>query len=574
MKNIYKLLILSAIFSLTACEDYLDKPPLDEISEVTFYQNSNDLRTAVNGFYNDLPGWQGLNVGFNILPDSSTDMGTTEAPSNGLSGLAYDLPTSGSGFGAGTNWSWDEVREINFLIDRLDQPISIDDTDQALIDQFSGEAYFFRAYYYFLQLTRYGDVPIFPNSFTADDEEFVFAARDPRNEVADFILSDLDTAIGLMLSFSEIPDAPRVSREAAQLFKATVALYEGTWEKYHNNTPLGVAGSDGSRFLEIAADAAQDVMNSGVFSLHNDYASLFNQVGLANNTEVLLWKDYDAVSLGLANVLQISWPNRCGYTKFAVDSYLAADGLPTALSDVDGSNLDLNTIEIGRDPRLAELIMVPGDVVEIRNGETLLWEFPDFGDANTGNTGYESQKYRNVNYDGDVDDFTQNTSRIIMRYAEALLIFAEAKAELGTITQSDLDISINLLRDRAGMPGITLSNIAVDPNWPDYGYNLTPIQYEVRRERSVELMAEGFRTNDLRRWRAHALFDGDQPRGAFYNDGIVNTVSVETPLDSDGFLLPFSNFGNYNFDPTRGYLSPIPTDELILNPNLEQTPGW
>lgn len=574
MKNIYKLLILSAIFSLTSCEDYLDKPPLDEISEVTFYQNSNDLRTAVNGFYNDLPGWQALGVGFNTLPDSNTDMGLTENPSDRLSGLAYDLPTSGSGFGAGSAWSWVEVREANFLIDRLDEATATDEADQNLIDQYSGEAYFFRAYYYFDLLVRYGDVPIFPNSFTADDEEFVFAARDPRDEVADFIISDLDRAIGLLLSFPEIPDNPRISKEAAQLFKASVALYEGTWEKYHNNTPLGVEGSEGTRFLEIAAAAALDVMNSGVFSLHNDYESLFNQVGLANNNEVMLWRDYDAVSLGLANVLQKSWPNRSGYTKFAVDSYLAADGLPTALSDVDGSNLDLNTIEIGRDPRLAALIMVPGDVVEIRDGETLLWEFPDFSDADTGNTGYESQKYRNVFYDEAVDDFSQNTSRIIMRYAEALLIYAEAKAELGTITQSDLDISINLLRNRVSMPGITLNNIAIDPNWPDYGYNLTPIQYEVRRERSVELMAEGFRTNDLLRWRAHALFNNDQPRGAFYNDGVVNTVAIETPLDSDGFILPFSNFGNYNFDPIKGYLNPIPTDELILNPNLVQTPGW
>lgn len=574
MKNILKLLILSSIFSLTSCEDFLDKPPLDEISEATFYQNSNDLKAAVNGFYNDFPGWSSLGVGYNILPDSNTDMGLTENPSNRLSGLAYDLPTSGSGFGAGTSWSWVEVREANWLIDRLDQATASSDGDQVLINQYSGEAYFFRAYYYFDLLVRYGDVPIFRESFDDSDDEFVFAARDPRNEVADFIISDLDTAISLMQSFPDITDNPRVSKEAAQLFKASVALYEGTWEKYHTNTPLGVSGSDGSTFLQIAANSAQDVMDSGIFSLYNDYSTLFNQVGLSGNPEVILWRDYNAIPLGISNVLQKSWPNRSSYTKFAIDSYLAADGLPTALSDLDGSDKDLNTIEIGRDPRLAALIMVPGDITQIRDGETSVWEFPDWTDVNTGNTGYESQKYRNVNYDADVSDFSQSTSRILMRYAEVLLIFAEAKAELGTITQADLDISINLLRERVGMPGITLTNIAVDPNWPNYGYTLTPIQYEVRRERSVELMAEGFRTNDLLRWRAHSLFDGDQPRGAFYNDGVVNTLPLTTPLDSEGFLLPFSNFGNYNFDPNRGYLNPIPLDELILNPNLTQTPGW
>jgi len=325
-----------------------------------------------------------------------------------------------------------------------------------------------------------------------------------------------------MQSFPDISGHPRISKEAAQLFKARVALYEGTWEKYHSGTSFGVAGSDGTSFLQIAANAANAVINSGVFSLHEDedrdmdgmgddnYGSLFNKVGYKDNSEVMLWRDYDAITFSNANnVLQISWPNRCGYTKFAVDSYLCTDGQPISVSPLfnDGDNESLSTIENNRDPRLAALIMVPGDVVEIRDNVTTTWEFPDFTDTNTGNTGYESQKYRNVNDEADFNNFTQNTSRIIMRYGEALLIFAEAKAELGTITQSDLNRSINLLRNRVGMPGINLSTMVNDPKWPDYGHTLTPIIKEVRRERSVELMAEGFRSGDLNRWRAHALFD-------------------------------------------------------------------
>ena len=574
MKNILKLFILSSIFSLTSCEDFLDKIPLDEVSEASFYRNASELEVAVNGFYNDLPGWPSTSVGFAILPDSNTDMLLTEDPSNRLSGLSYEIPATTSG----SIWSWNEVREANWLIDHLDQASASSDTEQILIDQYSGEAYFFRAYYYFELLRRYGDLPIYPEYFDNNDTELLYAARDPRNEVVDFILSDLDTAISLMQSFTDISSRPRISREAAQLFKARIALYEGTWEKYHNGTPFGVAGSDGTSYLQIAANAAEAVMNSGVFSLHSDYSTLFNQVGLSNNSEVMLWRDYDAVQFtNNNNVLQQSWPNRCGYTKFAVDSYLCTDGQPISVSPLfnDGDNESLSTIENNRDPRLAALIMVPGDELEIRDGVTTVWEFPDWIDANTGNTGYESQKYRNVNYDANFDDFTEDTSRIIMRYAEVLLIFAEAKAELGTITQSDLNRSINLLRNRVNMPGITLGSITTDPNWPNYGSTLTPIIYEVRRERSVELMAEGFRTNDLNRWRAHTLFDGDQPRGAFYNDGIVNTKPNTTPLDADGFLLPFSAFGNYNFDESRAYLQPIPLDQLQLNPKLlPQNPGW
>lgn len=572
MKNKFKILVLSSIFSFTSCEDFLEKIPRDTISEASFYQNASDLQAAVNGFYNDLPGWANTSVGFNILPDSNTDLLITENPSNRLSGLSYDIPSSSSG----SVWSWEEVRETNWLIDHLDQASASSETEQILIDQYSGEAYFFRAYYYFELLTRYGDLPIFPEYFDNNDTEYVFAGRDPRNEVVDFILSDLDTAISLMQSFPDISGHPRVSKEAAQLFKARVALYEGTWEKYHNGTPFGVEGSDGTRFLQIAATAAEAVINSGVFTLHGDYGTLFNQVGLSGNSEVMLWRDFNSLTLNLNNVLQQSWPNRCGYTKFAVDSYLAIDGLPTAVSPLyaDDDNESLATIEDNRDPRLAALIMVPGDVVEIRDGVTTVWEYPNFNDTNTGNTGYESQKYRNVNYVADFNDFTEDTSRIIMRYAEALLIFAEAKAELGTITQADLNKSINLLRARAGMPGITLGAIIPDPNWPDYGHTLTPIIYEVRRERTVELMAEGFRADDLYRWRAHTLFDNDQPRGAYYNDGIVNTIPIATPVDSNGFLLPFSNFGNYNFDESKAYLQPLPLDELQLNPNLTQNPGW
>ena len=566
MKNILRLLILSLVFSLTACEDFLEKIPLDTVSEASFYQNASDLQAAVNGFYNDLPGWSALGVGFNILPDTGTDMGIAENPSNRISGLSYDIPTSASA----SIWSWDEVREANWLIDHLDQASASSDTEQILIDQYSGEAYFFRAYYYFELLTRYGDLPIFPEYFDNNDTEYVFAARDPRNEVVDFILSDLNIAISLMQSFPNISGHPRISKEAAQLFKARVALYEGTWEKYHNGTDFGVDGSFGESFLQIAADAAEDVIDSGVFSLHTDYSSLFNQVGLSGNSEVILWRDYSSITLGIANVIQKSWPNRCGYTKFAVDSYLCSDGLPTEVSPLynDGDNESLSTIENNRDPRLAALIMVPGDVVQIRDGVTTLWEYPDFDNTNTGNTGYESQKYRSTIYLDEFNDFTEDTSRIIMRYAEVLLIFAEAKAELGTITQADLDKSINLLRSRVNMPGITLGSITTDPNWPNYGHTLTDIIYEVRRERSVELMAEGFRANDLYRWRAHTLFDNDQPRGAFYQDGIVNTVAITTPEDTDGFLLPYSNFGDYNFDESRAYLLPIPLDELQLNPNL------
>lgn len=569
MKNIFKLIILSVVLSLSSCDDFLDKTPLDEVSEATFYSTPSDLQAAVSGFYNDLPGWSALSIGYNILPDMYSDLGTAQEPSNRLSGLSYEVPTSASA----SVWSWDEVREANWYLDHVDQASG----DQTLIDQYIGEGYFFRAYYYFELLKKYGDLPIFPEYFDNTDEEYVYAARDPRNEVVEFMIADLDTAIAKLQSYPDVTGHPRVSREVAQLFKARIALYEGTWEKYHAGTDFGVDGEDGTDFLEIAADAAEDVMNGGIFSLYDDYQSLFNDMTFSDNSEVMLWRDYNSIELSIANVLQQQWPNRCGYTKFAIDSYLCSDGEPTAVSSLYVGNTDLATIETNRDPRLAATLMVPGDLVEIdENGDSVFWEYPNFDGTNTSLTGYESEKYRNVEYDDNYDDFTEDSPRIIFRYGEALLIYAEAKAELGTISQSDLDKSVNLLRDRVGMPHITLGSITYDPNWPDYGYDLSDILYEIRRERSVELMAEGFRADDFYRWRAHTLFDGDQPRGAYLEDGVVNTTLdiSETNVDDEGFLLPFASTGDYNFDESKAYLLPIPLDELQLNENLTQNPGW
>ncbi len=568
MKNIFKLFILGAVLSLTSCDDFLDRTPLDDVSEATFYSNPSDLKAAVSGFYNDLPGWAALSVGYNILPDMYSDLGTAQEPSERLLGI-YSIPTSASA----SIWSWDEVREANWYLDHVDQASG----DETLLNQYIGEGYFFRAYYYFELLKKYGDLPIFPEYFDNTDEDYIYAARDPRNEVVEFMIADLDTAIAKLQSFPDITETPRISREAAQLFKARVALYEGTWEKYHQGTDFGVDGSDGSEFLKIAADAAEDLMDGGVFSLFGDYKTLFNQTSYSGNSEVILWRDYNSIELGIANVLQQQWPNRCGYTKFAVDSYLCTDGDPISVSVLYQGNNDLSTIEINRDPRLAATIMVPGDLVEIKeDGTEVYWEYPDFASTNTGLTGYESEKFRNVQYDSNYDDFTEDSPRILFRYAEALLIFAEAKAELGTITQSDLDKSINLLRARVSMPSMTLGAITTDPDWPNYGYSLSSVLYEIRRERTVELMAEGFRADDIYRWRAHELFDNDQPRGAYLEDGIVNTTldAANASLDGEGFILPFASTGNYNFDESKAYLQPLPTEELMLNENLVQNPGW
>ncbi|MDO5971944.1 RagB/SusD family nutrient uptake outer membrane protein [Flavivirga aquimarina] len=566
MKKIFYFLTICSVLSLVSCDDdLLERTPLDEISEPEFWKTTSDLELYANSFYNKLPGWSGVGFGSAQMPDVGTDLGMGTGISSRLHGT-QGIPTSNTN----SLWSWDEVRQVNYFVSNVSKAEGL----EADINQFTGEGYFFRAYFYYDLLKKYGDLPIYEEYFDNLNTDALYRARSPRNEVADFMLADLDKAISLLKPKSELV-APRVNKEAAQLLKATIALYEGTWEKYHNGTAFGVAGSTGTTYLEQAADAAKDLIDGGTRTLNPSYGDLFNQTNLSTNSEIILWKEYDFVGLGnsFGNDAQLSWPNNFSYSLDAIRSYLCIDGLPTSESALPTDDTMLANIETNRDPRLAETLMVPGDVTVVNiDGSMTYWTEPTVGESVGA---YESQKYRITTLDASTNDYSRNTAKIIMRYGEALLIYAEAKAELGTITQGDLDISINKLRDRAGMPDLTLNPIT-DPNWPDYGHTLTPIIQEIRRERVVELMNEGFRLDDLMRWRAHNLFVGKRPKGAYYETLIYN-VAQNLAVDANDYLDPYSVdlASGYGFDPDRDYLLAIPSEELVLNPNLEpQNPGW
>ncbi|MBP0902953.1 RagB/SusD family nutrient uptake outer membrane protein [Mariniflexile gromovii] len=577
MKKIIYLIVICSMHLFVSCnDDILERTPLDEISEPEFWKTVSDLELYSNSFYQDLPGWQGVSVGNSPNPDNGTDVSMATGFNSRLNGQT-GVPTNAST----SIWNWSKVRKANYFVSNAAKAegLEID------LNQYIGEGYFFRAYYYFDLLKDYGALPIYDAYFTNTDREALFRAREPRNKVADFILADLDKAIAVLKPKSAV--GARVSKEAAQLLKATVALYEGTWEKYHNGTVFGVAGSTGTTYLQQAADASKALIDGNTRSLHSSYGNLFNQTNLTTNTEVILWRQYDFLGLGstFGNALQLSWPNASSYTRFAIRSYLCNDGKPIGVStSLYQGDQSLNTIETNRDPRLAATVMVPGDIVSTAvNGTNTLFVRPLLN-TNVGSVGgYESQKYRVPQIVASSNSQTRDTAKILMRYAEALLIYAEAKAELGTITQADLDLSINKLRSRTGvaMPALTLAVGFTDPNWPDYGYSITPLLQEIRRERMVELMGEGFRLDDLMRWRAHKLFAADtsveknRPRGAYYETG--KGWATGQKLDANGYLDPYQESlpNGYLFNLERDYLLAIPQLELTLNPNLlPQNPGY
>ncbi len=569
-----KILYFSAVIllSLFSCnKDLLDLSPMDQISDPEFWKTDNDLQLYLNRMYNTFSGWSRRGTGWSWIPDNGTDIAIYTHKSDRLDGTV-NVPSSGGG------WSWGNVRDANYFLENVHR------ASGDLVDHYRGEGYFFRAWFYFNLFTQFGDLPIIDRSLSVDDVDYLYSARAPRNEVADFILNDLDSAIYLMKTGDELPPM-RLNKDIALLFKSRVALYEGTWEKYHSGTPFGAQGGDPGNYLQQAAGAARELMDGGRYTLYTGdparaYYDLFNQIDYNGNPEVLFWKQYNYVELGrnFGNDVWF-WPNRAGITREEVRSYLCADGLPISVSPLYRGDSTLSVVTEGRDPRCVQSVMVPGDVYMIStSGDTTFFENPDLTDNNYCPTGYEWEKFRRPYIDPRVGSFSFDQGFIIFRYGEALLNYAEAKAELGTLTQADLDISINLLRDRVGMPHLVLGSITVDPDWPDYGYTLPDYLYEIRRERQIEMLGEGRRFDDLMRWRAHSLIVGHRPRGTKYTDDL-RAINANMPEDAEGYIDPYKEAlsgvnGGYGFDPGRDYLKPIPTNELTLNEKLVQNPGW
>jgi hypothetical protein len=555
----------------------LDKTPLDQISDPQFWKTDGDLQLYVNKLYDafNAQAWSTVGSGGGPVPDQGTDViiaqGNAIGTKNRMDGV-ITVPTTGGG------WSWTNVRNVNYFLENCDRV-----TAGTLKDQYIGEAYFFRAWFYFDLLKQFGDLPILKTTLSVDKTDILYSARSSRTEVVNFIVSDLDLAIAKMKLKSDLP-AGRLNKDIASLFKSRVCLYEGTWEKYHKSTPFA-GTTDGAGFLNLAATSAKAVIDGGRYSLTTGnvksvYYELFNQIDLTNNKEVLFWKQFNWNTFGdnFGNQMW-NWPLAAGYTREFVRSYLCTDGLPISVSPLYKGDADLRTVAVNRDPRCDQTIMKPGDALMISlKNDTTKFVTP-WLTGQMGPTGYETRKYRRPQLDPLRGDYSQDLAYIFFRYAEALLNYVEAKAEMGQLAQADVDLSINKLRQRVGMPGLNLSSITTDPAWPDYGYTLTSALQEIRRERTVEMAAEGQRLNDIMRWRAHNLFTGKRPRGTKYTDEFKK-INATLKQDTEGYLDPFSGAvltgpgGTWGFNPAKHYLLPLPTNELTLNDKLKQNPGY
>lgn len=576
------LWIVAALFFLSCNEDFLDRASEDRVEAPYFFNTAKDLEVATNDFYSMLPGTE------SYTEDAKSDNLMPLNPDPRIRG-ARIVPVTGGG------WSWTNLRKINYFLANYHKV-----ADEGARAKYSGIARFFRAYFYYDKVKTFGDVPWYGKVLDAKDPD-LYKARDSRTLVMDSVMADLDYAI------TNIPAEKQlnlITKYTAMLLKARVALFEGTFRKYH-----GLEGADA--YLTLAAEASNALIGTGVYTLYTEggaesaYRNLFSLVN-QNNTETLLAVDYELGikihSLGYS--FTSATAGSYGLPKDLINSYLMRDG--SRFTD----KINYNTMGFyeemqNRDPRLTQTTAGPDFRV---NGE------PRNEPVNLTIT---TTGYRLVKALPDRSQWATSAGHfdiILFRYAEALLIYAEARAELGLLTQADLNLTINKLRARAGMPNLDLiqANANPDPYLEAMYTNVEKGSFkgvilEIRRERRAELFNEGFRWDDLMRWKEGQKitqpivgvyfpgvgaydFTGDGAADVFVHTGNtsgapssvtsminINQRTLRNPVTSAqnapaGNIDPFPQDGK--FRENRDYFAPLPTEDLLLNDNLKQNPKW
>lgn len=577
-------------------DDFLDRYPQTAVVPEEFFKSEEDLELYVNGLLT-LAG-----PGSYQADQSSDNMATTAAIE--IKNMLAGSPSSQT---LTSGWNWETLRNINYFLDNYQKAIASEEAIAHLV----GLARYYRAVFYFGMVKRYSDVPWYETALSPDDE-VLYKTQDSREFVMGKVLEDLEFASANVRE-SVPTGTPGVW--AVKAFYSRLALYEGTYRKYHPE--LGLESSS-TALLQKAAEIAAEIMDAGIFSIYTtgnknrDYATLFGSANLIGNPEVILTNAYDANKDRNGDI---------NYTVFGdyeqspsrdlVMSYLMEDG--TRFTDIN-EHKKLGFVEEfqERDPRLMQTIAYPGWVRQPVST-------PYIQSLNKNFTGYHQLK----GYQNTTDNVAAGSVDFpVYRYAEVLLNYAEAKAELNVLSQIDLDLSINLLRRRAGMPDLSMAeaNASPDPffveKYPTLNGSNLGVLLEIRRERRVELAMEGFRYDDLMRWHAGKLLE-KIPQGMYFQglgkydltgDGVEDIILVgkdETiPVgdakekNSLGVALIYYKTGTIdenvdvflengasggmmvtetkarNFEEPKYYYRPVPIQQITLNPNLKQIFGW
>ncbi|WP_347159754.1 RagB/SusD family nutrient uptake outer membrane protein [Pontibacter chitinilyticus] len=564
--KIFAILFLS--LALGSCEkEFLETPPLDQLTDESFWTSEKNVSTFAYGFY---PAYftgygSGYTWGDYFSGQSLNDDFAPTSPPQ----FTQNVPASGGG------WSFAWVRKANLFINRV-QTAPMSDEAKA---HWTGIGRFFRAMEYADLVNSFGDVPWYEDELESTDAEQLYKSRDPRTFVMDKVLADFRYAAE-NVRLTDGAKGLTVNKDVVLAFMSRVFLFEGTWQKYQENNAAKAA-----EYLEASKWASEQLINSGRYSL-GDYRTVFNSLSLAGNPEVILYREYEPGVLTHALNSYNNKEPQTGPSKDAIEAYLAEDGLPIALSPLYQGDHGIENVMANRDPRIAETFV--SDELRL-NGI----------DANYSTSGYATHKFLNEAI-ANTPEGSSNlnpTDAPVIRYGEVLINYAEAAAELATVggpalTNEDLDKSINKLRSRPGIniPALqvagdqpVVNGVAYDD--PARDPSVSPILWEIRRERRVELMMEGFRLDDLRRWKKLEYTDTetntDINRGAWIRKADYPKLQSSVVLDNgeEGYIIPATKAASQRrFTDVKVYLNPLPIDQIKLYKDqgveLKQNPGW
>ncbi|WP_286801762.1 MULTISPECIES: RagB/SusD family nutrient uptake outer membrane protein [Sphingobacterium] len=591
---------------LVACNsNFLNREPLDQLSTSGSLASTNELRLYINQFYQSLPNHPSTTGGNGIaFEDAKTDNMIFTNVDNRLNGqLTVSNATSIN--------EYTQIRSINFFLKQSTNAKG----NQSEINRYLGEAYFFRAWYYFELVKKYGDVT-WVNQLLNSEDESTFLARDSRIVIVDSILNDLNRSATLLPTQST-NTSMRIHKDVALALKSRVALYEGTWQRYHKlkATPFFTATVTENKikdYLTQARDAAKEIIDGNRWKIYStgryndDYRNMFNTADLSTNSEVMLYRRYNPaenIGHGVSKYLSTGGGD-IGLTQSLVSDYLTIDGKPfvgtlqNSIQQVYGQDM-LPTV---RDPRLSQTAVLPQAPLR---PDAIAANFPPINQSgfNRSTTGYPMYKYvEYTNLAAVTDDGMSAAPVIYFRYAEVLLNYAEALAELKE-DPTKIVQAIHPLRARLNLPDMDF----------DREYNTTAsypfstldkyIQ-AVRRERRVEMVAEGQRLQDIFRWAAaDQLIVGKRPLGilfissniaqentstGFYKDNLlyydnapagksINFFLSGNPGDAYRYMDPYKNVlpSGYKFRVERDYLLPIQQRMIELTGGKwKQNPNW
>lgn len=578
-------LLLATAVSFSSCDDFLTRDPLDTVTDVpSFWNNEENLRTSFLDYYTYFfPGYRSSWERADNFAETNVADWTDDNAQEVATLFTKVAPTSDAG-----NWNFEKVRNMNLLLSRIQSSTLGEEAK----NHWSGVARLFRAMEYAKLVQKFGDVPYYDAVVGSTDNEQLYRARDPRTTVMDKVNEDLAFACA-NIRVNDGTKGLTVNRAVAQGFASRIMLFEGTWQKYHANNTAKAA-----EYLKAAKDYAAALMQTNAYSIAPSYKSLTTSEDLAGNPEIIMYRSYveNVVMHSLMSFqnteMEMSSPSRS-----FIDAFLTKNGLPIhQAGNTDYKGKEYAKEIQNRDPRLADNI---DEESGLRlNGVAAVYAA----------SGYYANRYVNkdlINKPGGMSN-TNTTDAPVMKLNEVMMNYIEAAAELAdlgqyTLTQADFDKTINAIRDRQStqMPHVTLAGNAlkvngVEINDPDRDATVTPILWEIRRERRVELAYEGLRFNDLRRWGK--LEYADMVKNKKLNMGAwINKADYPENADAlakitlcdengnivtgnEGYIMPITEVAKMRQMADKDYLYPIPVDQITMYEThgfkLTQNPGW